>query len=187
MSARKQRSDRSRLGRYAEYYARKGLFILPLHSPDGDGGCTCNRPSCPSPGKHPRTSNGVHDATTDLDQIREWWSKWPDANIGMATGHGNPVIEVDFRSGGAVTWADPCVGESHNGGIRKRLLYYVSDLGWRWMLHHDRNGRRRTEDLLQDSLVVAFRALAGRRKAERRANALDDRRFSGPGRHDQDI
>jgi len=34
--------------------------------------------------KRPLTKNGFKDASIDLAQIDEWWSKWPDANIGLA-------------------------------------------------------------------------------------------------------
>ena len=40
--------------------------------------------------------NGCHDATTDRDQIRIWWSKYPEANIGIATGGGLVVLDVDI-------------------------------------------------------------------------------------------
>lgn len=40
---------------------------------------------------------GVHDATTDRDQIEAWWANSPDANVGMATGpiSGCWVLDVD--------------------------------------------------------------------------------------------
>ena len=44
--------------------------------------CSCGDAACDSPGKHPRTLAGWKDATTDADQIRAWWERWPCANIG---------------------------------------------------------------------------------------------------------
>ena len=41
--------------------------------------------------------NGYLDATTDAEQIRRWWRKTPRANIGMATGHGFWVLDIDPR------------------------------------------------------------------------------------------
>jgi len=35
-------------------------------------------------GKEPLTPHGFKDATADPEQIEAWWSKWPDANIGLA-------------------------------------------------------------------------------------------------------
>jgi len=56
---------------------------------------------CRPRGKTPLTVHGVKDATTDEAQIREWWAKWPDANIGIATGKksGFFVLDVDGDSG----------------------------------------------------------------------------------------
>ena len=52
-----------------------------------DDHCACALgKECSRPGKHPRTRNGVHDVTSDLEQIRAWWGRWPNANIGVATG-----------------------------------------------------------------------------------------------------
>jgi len=58
---------------------------------------------CNSAGKHPRTKNGVRDATTDRAKIRQWWETWEDANIGVATGKesGFFALDVDPRKGGA--------------------------------------------------------------------------------------
>ena len=47
-------------------------------------------------GKTPQSLHGVKDATTDEDAIREWWARWPDANIGIACGTPGPtVLDVD--------------------------------------------------------------------------------------------
>lgn len=57
-------------------------------------------PVFPLEGKEPRTANGVKDATTDEDQIRKWWGRWPDANIGVACGEKSAVV-LDFDGPGA--------------------------------------------------------------------------------------
>lgn len=72
--------------------------VIPLHSIGADGICSC-RTHCPSPGKHPRTPNGVLDATTDPDIVRAWWTQWPDANIGVATGEISGLIVLDVDAG----------------------------------------------------------------------------------------
>ena len=76
--------------------------VLPLHTPDPDhpSGCSCGRRGCDSEGKHPRTLSGKDDATRDEEQIKRWWNMWPDANIGLRTGAGLVVIDVDPRNGG---------------------------------------------------------------------------------------
>jgi len=82
-------------------YARLGLPLFPLHSVH-EGRCTCGRPDCGSAGKHPRTPHGFKEASRSAEQIRRWWKKWPDANIGVPTGSTTLllVVDVDPRNGG---------------------------------------------------------------------------------------
>jgi Bifunctional DNA primase/polymerase, N-terminal len=48
--------------------------------------------------KEPATRHGFHDATTDPDEIRNWWRRWPDANLAVATGAPGPdVLDVDHH------------------------------------------------------------------------------------------
>jgi hypothetical protein len=82
------------VGAAASAMAAAGWAVIPLHTPI-DGVCDCHRPGCASPGKHPRTSNGLLDATTDLDQIRRWWGMWSNANIGAVVPEGSVVVDVD--------------------------------------------------------------------------------------------
>jgi hypothetical protein len=88
-------------------YAKRGLRVIALHSPNGRGGCTCGKGDCGTPGKHPRwhksdLEHGVHSATTDEKIIRRWWQRWPGANVGIATGKVSGVIagDIDPRNGG---------------------------------------------------------------------------------------
>lgn len=51
---------------------------------------------CKPGAKKPITPNGVHDATTDPNQIREWWTANPDANIAVAPARsGCYAVDVD--------------------------------------------------------------------------------------------
>ncbi len=79
-----------------------GWKIFPLHTPDGRGGCSCRKSDCQNIGKHPRTPRGLKDATNDPEQVGAWWLKYPDANIGIATGDasGFLALDVDPRHGG---------------------------------------------------------------------------------------
>jgi len=55
--------------------------------------------------KHPLTQNGVKDATTDAAKIIAWGHKWPDANIGVATGFKFDVLDVDGKDGArSIMW-----------------------------------------------------------------------------------
>ena len=54
----------------------------------------------PLAGKIPRTLRGVKDATQDEDMITKWWTRWPEADIGLATGDGLVVLDIDPRHNG---------------------------------------------------------------------------------------
>jgi hypothetical protein len=60
-------------------YAAQGWAIFPLKPRD----------------KVPSTAHGLKDATTDVEQIRQWWQREPAANIGYATGNGIAVVDID--------------------------------------------------------------------------------------------
>ncbi len=83
-------------------YAERGWPVTPLHSPAAYG-CSCGRAECESPAKHPRTAHGLKNASRNAETIHEWWTRWPDANIGIATGQpsGVFVIDIDGEAGRA--------------------------------------------------------------------------------------
>ncbi len=94
-----QRAAMADPGKAAQWYATKlGWRVFPVHSVR-DGHCTCGNADCEHPGKHPLTKRGVHDATNDLEQIKQWWQDHPDANIALATGErsGVDVLDIDPR------------------------------------------------------------------------------------------
>lgn len=70
---------------YALSYASQGWPVFPLQ-PNG---------------KQPLTTHGFKEATRDPEQIRQWWSRWPDANVGVVTGRqsGIVVLDVDRKHG----------------------------------------------------------------------------------------
>ena len=81
-------------------YAQAGLAVLPIFEPTYKG-CSCGRANCNRAGKHPRVGGGVHEATKDPNTISSWWTKWPEANIGIATGRISNlfVLDVDGTQG----------------------------------------------------------------------------------------
>lgn len=81
---------------------REGFAVFPIYEIRPDGGCSCGRSACSAAGKHPRPKHGVKDATTQEDTVLQWWSQWPYANIGIATGarSGVFVLDVDIKHGG---------------------------------------------------------------------------------------
>jgi len=82
--------------RAALEYASKDWPVFPLYAPRENGICSCGKGDCDKPGKHPRTTHGLNDATTDPEQIRKWWGRWPDANIAAKTGPESGVFVVDI-------------------------------------------------------------------------------------------
>jgi hypothetical protein len=91
--------------RAALQYVSRRWAVFPCHTPSFED-CSCGRRGCMSAGKHPRTRNGVHDATTDRATVAGWWRRWPRANIAVATGRpsGAVVVDIDSRHGGREVW-----------------------------------------------------------------------------------
>lgn len=50
---------------------------------------------CLVEGKRPLTRRGFLDASSDPEQVAAWWSRTPDANIGIPTGAVSGVVVVD--------------------------------------------------------------------------------------------
>jgi len=46
--------------------------------------------------KEPLVAGAYKAATSDLAQVRAWWTQWPDANIGLATGERSGVFVLDI-------------------------------------------------------------------------------------------
>lgn len=88
--------------------ARRGFYVLPVHTVNGDGICTCREgANCQYPGKHPHLKHWQNMATRNVTQIKAWWRRWPNANIGIHCGKsGLLVVDIDPRNGGDETWHD---------------------------------------------------------------------------------
>jgi hypothetical protein len=105
----------------AGWYASQNIRIFP----------------CEVGGKRPLGAlvrNGLKNASADVEQVKAWWTAEPQANIGMPTGHGFDVIDVD----GPVGWASlnaleadgalPSICRAFTGGGGLHL-FYPSDGG----------------------------------------------------------
>ena len=93
-------------------YAAHGWAVFPVHGIVG-GECSCGAKDCSSRGKHPLTRRGVKDASTDSQVVSGWWSRWPRANLALATGSASGVVVIDV---------DPPEGE--------RSLMCLTDTGY---------------------------------------------------------
>jgi hypothetical protein len=69
----------------AEKYTAAGLPVFPLHER-----CTCTDRDCTQPGKHPR----VKEATTNRKLVKQYWSKWPNAKIGVPLGSKSGLLAL---------------------------------------------------------------------------------------------
>lgn len=117
-------------------YAKSGFPVFPLHSAPG-GKCSCGNGDCESPGKHPRTNTGFKAATKNRGRIKEWWTKWPGANIAIPTGRasGLLVLDIDPRNGGDESLAEfearfgplPATAAQNTGGGGKHYLYKYAE------------------------------------------------------------
>jgi Bifunctional DNA primase/polymerase, N-terminal len=67
-------------------YAQRGWTVFPCHW-HGERR------------KRPLIVNGLHAATRDEAQIRQWWQRWPSALIGVPTGRasGFVVLDIDVK------------------------------------------------------------------------------------------
>ena len=92
-------------------YAKRGLRVFPVHG-IVDGACTCGDPECASPGKHPVVHRGFLVASSDERQVREWWTKHPNANIGARTGRDGGFFVIDEDAPGACGGLFPDGAES---------------------------------------------------------------------------
>lgn len=91
-------------------YAARGWPVLPMHSINEDGNCSCgafmdyqeNGLTKHAMGKHPYTEHGHKDVSKEASQIHLWWQQWPEANVAIRTGQvsGLVVLDVDNKSGG---------------------------------------------------------------------------------------
>jgi Bifunctional DNA primase/polymerase, N-terminal/Primase C terminal 1 (PriCT-1) len=60
--------------------AKKGLHVFPCRPRD----------------KRPATANGLKDATTDLDLIRQWWRQEQRYNVAVTTGERSGIFVIDI-------------------------------------------------------------------------------------------
>jgi Bifunctional DNA primase/polymerase, N-terminal len=105
--ARKTQSDEFRfwhgqkLQRIIEK-AQRGERILSIWWPKAVGVCACGKSDCKAPrvAKHPvGMRNGVSDASTDIEWIKDQFTRYPFAGVGVATTD-RLVVDVDFRTNG---------------------------------------------------------------------------------------
>ncbi len=112
-------------------YHSRGYKTLSLHG-IRNGRCTCLKEACGSPGKHPSSKHGVKDASVNNIELADNHYQ----NIGIATGGGFFVVDIDPDKGGGDSLSDledqygklPNTVEAITGG-NGRHLYFRTPVG----------------------------------------------------------
>jgi Bifunctional DNA primase/polymerase, N-terminal/AAA domain/Primase C terminal 1 (PriCT-1) len=132
-------------------YASNGLAVLPVHT-IARGVCSCGSPTCSSPGKHPLTSNGLKAGTVDAAQITAWWTRSPDANVGIVTGavSGIVALDIDLR-GGLVALADV---ERTHGRLPTTAKTLTGSGGFHYLFRHPGREVRNSAGKLGEGIDV---------------------------------
>ncbi len=75
----------------------EGFKVIPLCNATADGRCGCGRGHKDKAiGKVPLTDHGLKDCTQTQLGVKEYWAKYPQANIGIVT---DGLIVLDFDAG----------------------------------------------------------------------------------------
>lgn len=84
---------------------KRGWSVIPVHAltDKSPGGCTCGRPDCPNPGKHPAEGAwqlSSYISTADCYTLFMEDSRRPNAGILTGSKSGIIVLDIDPRNGG---------------------------------------------------------------------------------------
>jgi AAA domain-containing protein/bifunctional DNA primase/polymerase-like protein/primase-like protein len=81
------------------------------------------------PDKKPHTLHGLKDASTNLEQIEQWWRQWPSALIAIPTGRASKLLVIDIDPEGADWYAlhgsELNAGRVHKTRRGHHLLYRI--------------------------------------------------------------
>lgn len=92
-------------------------------------------------GKAPVTTNGVKDATTDYEQVKTWWNKYPKANIGIATGQksgGLVIVDLDVKETGVNGLDSLKDWERENGNLPDTVQSMTGSGGYHIFFHSEK-------------------------------------------------
>ena len=77
--------------------------------------------------KSPLTRNGFQDATQDAAQITEWWTRYPDALVGVPTGSRTGLVVIDEDRYKADAASDAWIAEHTNELLAARIHVTARD------------------------------------------------------------
>ena len=66
--------------------------------------------------------------------IRAWWKKWPDANVGVATGAGSGIVVLDFDGSDGVSTLQKLAVDDPS--IHQTLIHQTGSGGWHFFFRH---------------------------------------------------
>lgn len=82
--------------------------------------------------KRPYTSRGFKDSSCNLEQVSQFWERWPDALIGVPTGRASKLLVVDVDPNGTVWYSQNVqrlnCGRLHATRRGHHLLYRMPDV-----------------------------------------------------------
>lgn len=119
---------------HAIAYAQRGWPVFPIERR----------------GKRPLTQTGCKAASRSVDQIIEWWTRWPHANVGIATGRGAGLLVVDLDGPeGLANWLELV---ARHGGDNWRTLAYRTGSGGMHLLYQDHTALPSSASKLADKI-----------------------------------
>lgn len=81
-------------------YAQRGWYVFPCREKDSKPFINKKGKEVIIPMKAPYLKGGFKSCTTDINLIKQWWTRYPEACIGVSCGHSDlTVIDIDVRNG----------------------------------------------------------------------------------------
>lgn len=113
----------------AEWYAARGLEVGPLNGKEATLVYVPNEP------------NSFYQFRSDVAKVRQWWRRWPHANVGLRPPAGYVVVDVDVKDGapGAQTWRQLTAGRS----VPDTLTMITGTGGWHFWFRLPYEGKLR--------------------------------------------
>ncbi len=123
-------------------YAARGWSVVALHHTDDSSRCSCGKPDCAAPGKHPRIDTplqpaGLTGATRDPVRLSALWRAWPYANVGVLTGRASGIVVVDVDTKRGQVGADSLRAlEDTHEPLPATLTSLTPTGGWHLFFRH---------------------------------------------------
>lgn len=113
----------------AEWYAARGLEVGPLRGKEATLVYV------------PNEQNSFNQFRSDVAKVRQWWKRWPNANIGIRPPLGYVVVDVDVKDGkaGVQTWRQLTAGRT----VPTTLTMTSGSGGWHFWFRLPYEGKLR--------------------------------------------